>query len=111
MFQLKSSSLPPQFGKDYIASSHRKGHEKPVTGFQQGEAGDMVSFTFLGNDSGCHVQGGMQGCWRAMDEEEVAGIQGGAGGLQGGDRAFPQVLHKRHPPLSQSLFFYHPLLT
>lgn len=106
MFQLKSSPLPPQFGKDYIASSHLKGHEKPLTGFQHGEAGDMVSFTFLGNDSGCHMQGGMQGCWRVMEEEQVAGIQGGAIGVcREGNWAFPQILHEPHPPLSQSLSF------
>lgn len=66
-----------------IASSDPKSHEKPVTGFQLGEAGDVVSFTFLENDSGCHMQGGRQGCWRETDEEEVAGIQGVAMGVSG----------------------------
>lgn len=108
MFQLKSSPLPPPFGKDYIASSHLKGHEKPVTGFQQGEAGDLVSFTLSGNDSGCHMQGGMQGCWRAMDEEEFAGIQGGARGLQGGELGLPTGAARAPPSTEPESFLLSP---
>ena len=90
--------------KTGIAVSCLKSHGKPLTGFPLGEAGEVISFTRLKNDSGCHVQGGWQGRWRERDEEAVASTQGGAIGICGEEElALPASPLSPPPPPSPTL--------